>query len=699
MILAALMGRQEGFQQPTVFIAFTGALAISWSKTLFIFHKGETEALLLDEAFLVAMALLLPPYEVILAFSIGWLIGYATRRRGLLKTIFNVGISVTAAGLALATVHVISPMTGTIEAIDLAAVVAGAAVFFIVQSGGVSAVIAIAERTSYTSALKEGLGIRLIVWTGNVSVGLLAGLIGNIYPWALAFAAIPVVVLHLVFAGHLSARRDRKRMDGLFETAIKAHASVGIRDIEEAIAESARTLLVCDHVRFDATPPVEGELGVLVDSSNSQKRWLIVSGRRGVEPFDAADHNLLEAIVAIGAAAFENAELFQQAQDEREKLSDVVGSSSDGIFSIDHEGRISSWNPAMESVTGYGADEMLGTRHLGALRPRDSEGADLMIEAWTHATQMLPADIQILTSRGEVRWLNCAFSALKDGGYVAVARDVSAQKQIDELKSEFLATVSHELRTPLTPIQGFLMTLLRTDGEFQEEERRKFYQIMLGQTERLGRLVEDLLDAVAFQGKERKLVPSEVDWPAAVEGLVELVRHEHPEREFTLDVHTKIPSIAADQQRAEQVMSNLLSNAVKYSNPGAPVEVAIESNGAEVVTTVRDHGPGIPLSDRERIFERFTRLGNHMTRKAAGVGLGLYIARQVVEGMKGRIWVESPPGRGAQFRFSLPTYQATLRSLEAPTPISSAGKFGRNGHSRSSHTSRTDTSEADIRRP
>lgn len=672
LILAALAVETSAIPHPGIFLAFTAALALSWAFPLLMFREEETEALQLDEAFLVAMAILLSPFEIVLAFAFGVVAGQLARRRPIIKAIFNIGQSTAAAGAAVFVMHLAGDPGEPMGAQDLLALVAGAGTFLAVQSAFVSGIIALIERRSFKSAFLDGLGARLIVWIGNVSAGLLAGLVGHAYPWSLTFAIVPMAVLHLAFAGHLQARRDRERMNGLFQTAQKAHASMGIGDVEQSIAESARILLRCDHARFDLAPPKQSELGACFSPPGEDDRWLIVSDRRGVEPFDAADQNLLEAIVAIGAAALENASLYQQARDEREKLADVVGSSSDGIFSVDSQGRISSWNPAMEAITGFSADEMVGTRHLGALRPRDSEGHDVMINGWTKTGIKPPADLQILTTRGEIRWLSCTFSPLHEGGYVAVARDVTSQKQIDDLKADFLATVSHELRTPLTPIQGFLMTLLREDGEFPPEERQNFYRIMLGQSERLGRLVEDLLEAVSLQRDEHKFMAGEVNWRYAARELVDLMRRQHPDREFTFEEQGEVPNVSADEQRSEQVLANLLTNAVKYSPQGLPIHVTIEARGLEIVTTVTDHGPGIAPEDRERIFERFTRLGDHMTRPGSGVGLGLYIARRLVEGMNGRIWVEEASTEGAQFKFSLPRFHGE-------TPAAARAVVGRNG--------------------
>jgi signal transduction histidine kinase len=245
---------------------------------------------------------------------------------------------------------------------------------------------------------------------------------------------------------------------------------------------------------------------------------------------------------------------------------------------------------------------------------------------------------------------------MAEGGSVVVARDVTAQKEVDDLKADFLGTVSHELRTPLTPIIGFLQTLLRDDVSFSPEDRRRFYDLMLKQSERLQRLVNDLLDATSLNDRDHLFLPEELDWAVSARRVVDLFRGQHPDRRFDLAIGDDLPIVVADEQRAEQVLTNLLGNAVKYTPEGEPVTVTVSADAGVVVTTVCDRGPGIAPAERDLVFERFTRLGHHLTRRVGGAGLGLFIARRLVEGMGGTISVDDAPGGGAAFTFTLPVH-------------------------------------------
>jgi PAS domain S-box-containing protein len=450
-------------------------------------------------------------------------------------------------------------------------------------------------------------------------------------------------------------RTERYRANELLQAALEAHSSIGVVEVERAIVSRACVLLGTPEARFDSSPPGVGEIGCRLRSTYDPDRWLVAGARGDGRPYDAEDERALELLVATTAAALDNAHLHARTAGERRLLGDVFGSSSDAIFSVDGRGIVTSWNAAMAAITGRAADDAVGRACGEVIDARDADGRGVDLPAWLTAPHDGDATaLELLAARGARRWLDCAIAPMPDGGVVVVARDVSAQREVDDLKSDFLATVSHELRTPLTPIQGFLQTLMRDDATFDEAERLRFYEVMLRQSERLERLIKDLLDATSLQDKDHLFFPEQVDWCVVAERIVELFRRQDPTRAFELQIEPGLPDVVVDEQRAEQVLSNLLSNAVKYSPPRAPVTVTIGRRGAEVVTTVTDHGPGIAPGEREKVFDRFTRLGNHLTRTVGGAGLGLFIARRLVEGMGGTIDVDAGHDGGASFSFTLP---------------------------------------------
>jgi PAS domain S-box-containing protein len=656
--VAAIAG-DEGFGPLVGTSVLSLLLAVKWLFPILLYREGDNvELITLDEAFIIVAILLLPPLGAVSAVALSAAVGPVLMRRPAIRIVFNVA-QYTVATTAAVTVARVLGGGGDFGPRRLAAGAAAGAVFFFVNSGAVSGIVALVEGRRLRDVWRDGAVVRVVTTTSGIAIGLMAVLAESVHSWALVFAIAPMLALHAISQSHVRARRDRQRAQALLEVALDAQKSIGV-GTASAICESARRHLRCREARIDHAAPRAGELGTrFFDEGHS--RWLIVSRRLGDEPFTVGDQRLLDAIATTTATALANAVLYDQVAAERKKMTDVVASSSDGILSVDADQRIQSWNPAMARITGIPADEAIGTRSVLVFRPRDEQGNELAGTGVLGGGE--PVNVQITTIANEQKWLTCTYSPLPDGGYVVVARDITTQKQVDDLKADFLATVSHELRTPLTPIQGFLHTLMREDVTFEDDQRRRFYEVMLRQSERLERLVKDLLDATSLQDSQQLFLPEEVDWASSVAHTVELFRTQEPARDFVLEIEQALPHVVADEQRAEQILSNLINNAIKYSGETQPVRITVEEIDGQIRTTVFDHGPGVPPGDRDRIFERFTRLGDHLTRKVGGAGLGLFIAKRLAEGMGGDISVDDSPDGGAAFSFTLPPY-AGARTIQ-----------------------------------
>jgi signal transduction histidine kinase len=236
--------------------------------------------------------------------------------------------------------------------------------------------------------------------------------------------------------------------------------------------------------------------------------------------------------------------------------------------------------------------------------------------------------------------------------------------ELDEMKSDFVAITSHELRSPLAAVRGFVDTLVNRLDVLSEAEVREFLGIIDQQSERLARLVEDLLVASRIDAGEMTFDVEEVDLAASMAGTVQGLgeaRHR---------VHLEFPSelpptILVDGTRFDQILRNLLHNALKFSPSGTPVELGAWIDGSELVFSVTDHGVGIAPEEQARIFERFHQADSVNTRNAEGAGLGLYITRQLVEAMDGEIDVRSTPGEGSTFTVRLPAQPQTARARQS----------------------------------
>jgi PAS domain S-box-containing protein len=389
---------------------------------------------------------------------------------------------------------------------------------------------------------------------------------------------------------------------------------------------------------------------------------------------------LVEGLVAQMGAAVRNARLHQAAQAEvaarahaeaeqrrleeaeaaaralaaeREQAANVLSAVGDGIFLLDREGAVRFWNRAAEVVTGLPAGRVEG-RSIAEVLPGLEALAGRIPIARTGAAARavtLPLDIE-----GNELWLS--FVAVRStDGVVYAFRDVTTERRLDEAKSDFIATVSHELRTPMAGVYGAAQTLLREDIELAPEQRRALLEMISTQSVRLTEITGEVLLASRLDRDELPLARVRVDAGELVSETADAMRSQVPERiELELNVGRDGERSYAlcDRDRLQQVLVNLLDNAVKYSPSGGRVTVTVEARTDVVRISVADEGMGIPLAEQERVFEKFYRLGPPLTRTGGGTGLGLYISRELVRRMGGRISLRSEPGAGSTFVVELP---------------------------------------------
>jgi signal transduction histidine kinase len=228
---------------------------------------------------------------------------------------------------------------------------------------------------------------------------------------------------------------------------------------------------------------------------------------------------------------------------------------------------------------------------------------------------------------------------------------VARLQELEEMKSDFLSTVSHELRTPLTSIKASII-LMQTQPDTPPSTAQRLLRNMDRNTERLSSLVNDLLDMTKLQNGRLKLALQPVHLADIAADVIATMRPltDNKHQALELQVAPNLPAVFADRRRVEQVLTNLLSNAHRYTPKGGIIRLNIARSGSQVVAAICDNGPGIPIAEQELIFERF--YSGHTGK--GGTGLGLAIARSLVELHNGLLWVESLPGEGSTFSFSLP---------------------------------------------
>jgi two-component system phosphate regulon sensor histidine kinase PhoR len=366
----------------------------------------------------------------------------------------------------------------------------------------------------------------------------------------------------------------------------------------------------------------------------------------------------LRDVIATVAGSVGTALTLLDSQERGLLQAAALESAADAIAIIDGYGIIRWANDAFSRLTGYPADEYVGMP-VNALMS-DADIAEQYVTAWSAA------------SLGET-WQGETIGRRKDGSryyetmtvapvvgrsgddprYIMVKRDISESRQLEQLRSGFVANVSHELRTPLTSILGFADVLGHLKPEALPERAPQALGKIRENAGRMKQLVEELLEVTTMQEEGIRILRRRADLEQVVRTHAELVRRDsdHP---LTVDVEGDLPLVDCDSDRLGRVVENLVGNAVKYSPEGGPITVVLSATATEALVAVQDQGIGIAPQDIPRLFDRFTQGDMSSTRAFGGVGIGLFVADQIVQAHGGRIDVRSVPGKGSTFTIHLP---------------------------------------------
>jgi len=354
--------------------------------------------------------------------------------------------------------------------------------------------------------------------------------------------------------------------------------------------------------------------------------------------------------------------LVRQVEEQRlalERHARVLEHVDDGVFLVDEEGVIRHWNPAAEAITGIGSPEALGRRVEETL-PGWEAVAPLIPVASVPRPGSVEAKVVPLEFDGRELWLSISGVTFSDG-VVYAFRSLTEERALEELKGEFIATVSHELRTPLAAIYGSAQTLLREDIELDESGQKRLLDVIAQESERLSRIADDILFANKLDSGQFVLGEKRIDLLALAREVVDQMRACFASRDdisIDLAVPATIDSLVGDSDKLRQVLINLIDNAVKYSPDGGRIDVAVEARDGGVRISIRDEGIGIAPLEQRRIFGKFYRVDPALTRGVGGTGLGLYICRELVRRMEGRLSVRSEEGKGSTFIVELPVQAA-----------------------------------------
>jgi len=382
------------------------------------------------------------------------------------------------------------------------------------------------------------------------------------------------------------------------------------------------------------------------------------------DAFGPDQERLLTIAAAQAAIAIENARLFSEILSEKQRTDAIIQHMADGLLMLDRDQVVVSCNPALAM--------MLGMRRQDIVGKQASDGnADPRLRAICaparvkERTGVLAHEVEIpRTGPGgkmlRPRTLRVYSTPVSDEteqriGEVRIVHDVTKAREIEEMKDEFFSTISHELRTPLFSIQGFVRLIL--DNQVPEEKtRREFMEIISRQTEQLAQLVNNLLNISRLESGALELQREPVQLLDVLRQAALKLQSIAQGKKIVLetDLPARLPPVTGDRDWLEPVVTNLVGNAIKFTPEGGRVTISARQSAGEILVEVSDTGIGIPKESLDRIFTKFYRVPDETDQHPEGTGLGLHIARQIVEAHGGRIWAESSVGQGSTFRFTLP---------------------------------------------
>ncbi|MCX6342003.1 MAG: ATP-binding protein [Fimbriimonadales bacterium] len=382
--------------------------------------------------------------------------------------------------------------------------------------------------------------------------------------------------------------------------------------------------------------------------------------KRHGEDFNEEDVRLLERMARNVGSIIANLQMYREVVEEKEELAQTFESLTSGLVLISPEERILQINATARAVfnapqDALGKDVSIvinDEKVVKAIQNALSSGDSGKVE--THV---------ILGNSERIYEIQFATVSGQDGkgiGVVAILSDVTEVRNIDRMKSSFVAMASHELRTPLTAIKGFSSTLLEgLDVDmYSKEDQREFLGIVVGECDRLRRLIDDLLNTSRIEaGESLKPNYTHVDIRTLLDKVQKVQQQATTKHTVKLEVANELPdSIVGDEDKLDQILTNLLNNAIKYAPNGGDVTIHAKREGNELVIGVKDQGLGIPKDHLGKVFEKFHRVNNEDNRKIYGTGLGLFLVKHLVEGVHmGKIWCESEVGVGSDFIFRIPT--------------------------------------------
>ncbi len=383
--------------------------------------------------------------------------------------------------------------------------------------------------------------------------------------------------------------------------------------------------------------------------------------RTGTIAFTPGDRMLLRDFADQAAVAVRNARQVEQLRTEKARVEAIIENNPNGIMLLDPQLRIEIVNRAITRLLGVSEDEAAGKHCARVLKLENRTGEHLCLSESTPPppTRVLYGEGDIIRPGHKTVTVGVSYSPLFGGdgrlvNIIVTFVDITRYREAENLKSTFISVISHELKTPVSLIKGYAGTLARTDVTPDPDFVRESAEIIVEEADRLTELIDNLLDASRIQTGALSMDPQPVDIAAVAQKTVERFRTQTDRHQFILDFPDDLPLALADERRLRQVFDNLISNAIKYSPRGGKITIGARRREDKIMAFVQDEGVGISEEELDAIFESFYRVDSSLRRSTQGAGLGLFLVKAIVQAMGGDVWVQSRPGQGSAFYFTLP---------------------------------------------
>ena len=361
--------------------------------------------------------------------------------------------------------------------------------------------------------------------------------------------------------------------------------------------------------------------------------------------------------------------LERELEKEHAARNAILLSVADGVFTLDQNHTITSFNESAQEITGWLPEDVLHRKCFEVFNGKDHEGRMLCSESQCDVLKCLrfgglvPSEyIMDVSIKDGVNKCLKFFPSFQSDGDITVAtivfRDISKMREYEILRQDFMDSMTHELRTPITTIKAYVATMRHPKAHFEKEAIDSFLTIINGESDRLSRIVDNILEASKITHRI-DLNTRAMTLDAVINEALESVKKTTTIHTFELSFKSH-PKVYADSKQMRYVFTHLLTNAVRFSPDGGAVILMLEEDQKDVVAlSIEDNGIGIPFNQQKKIFETFHRIDVGTTKKIYSVGMGLYIVKRIIEAHGGIIWVESTPGKGSKFTFTLPRAHET----------------------------------------